>query len=93
MARHKVHCVTMAPPANPRDLAHPQAIGTEDGRRWSIDEVLAALDAGEEFFTRRAASRADAGLFAFDCRLCGQRTVRSSPTEPHNRIEQHPACR
>ena len=93
MARYKVQCVTMAPPANPRDIAHPQALGTEDGRRWSAAEVVAALDAGDLFFTRRAASKADAPVFAFDCRLCGQRTIRSSPTEEHNRIERHPGCR
>lgn len=93
MARHKVQCVTMAPPANPRDIAHPQAVGTEDGRRWTVDQVVAAIDGGDEFFTRRAASKADASLVAFDCRLCHARTVRSSPTEEHNRIERHPACR
>ncbi|MHB8632929.1 MAG: hypothetical protein ACYDBQ_03025 [Thermoplasmatota archaeon] len=91
--RHKVSCVTMAPPANARDIAHPALLGTDDGRRWSTAEVVAALDAGEEFYTRRAATKADQAVFAFDCRLCGTRTIRSGPTEEHNRLERHPACR
>ena len=93
VVRYKVQCVTMAPPANPRDLPHPVALGTDDGNRWTIDEILTALDSGHEFFTRRAASKADGGVFAFDCRLCGARTVRSGPTEDHNKLEKHPACR
>lgn len=93
MARYKVQCVTMAAPANARDLPHPAALMTDDGHRWTTAEVVTALDGGHEFFTRRAASKADGAVFAFDCRLCGARTIRSGPTEDHNKLEKHPACR
>ncbi len=98
MTRHRILAVDLEGPRNPRDVAHPVRVGiasnldpTRLERVWTVEEVLASLESGDEFYTRRPTTRGDASVFGYDCRLCGRPAIRSGPeAEEHNKLERLP---
>ena len=57
---------------------HITRLGTSDGRRWTVDEVRAAMVAGDHFHTRSSTTGKTAKVIACVCRYCGYPKVRSA---------------
>lgn len=89
MAQHRIVCTNQAPPNHPANQAHIVAVGigarssTYD-RRLTIDEVLAAMDRGEVFFTVSESTGKVAGVHKFWCNPCNRYYIRSAPDAVHD---------
>ena len=57
---------------------HITRVGTSDGRLWPVDEVRAAILAGDLFHTRSATTTKTANIVVCECRYCGFLKVRSA---------------
>jgi hypothetical protein len=57
---------------------HVTRLGTSDGKQWAVDEMRAAIFAGDRFHTRSASTKRAANVVACLCRYCGFPKVRSA---------------
>lgn len=82
MARRRIVCTDQEPTGNPHD-AHIEAVGVGDDpesadARLTVDEVYQAMDAGDTFYTKSQETGKEAEVHKFNCRHCGQKTLRST---------------
>jgi hypothetical protein len=90
----------MGGPYAPHDTPHPVSfnVGRLENpasaeRTWTADEVAAALEAGEHFYTSRPGTMGEGSVHAVTCRLCGRVAIRSGPdASDQNRLEHMPRC-
>lgn len=75
MAYYRIVCTEQKPYPNPPTHAHIVAVGTGDdpyraSRRWTLTEVLDAMDLGDVFFTRGEQSGQVALVVKYLCVHC-----------------------
>ena len=72
---------------------HITRLGTSDGRKWTVDEVRAAIRAGVVFHTRSPTTTGTANVIASVCRYCGFAKVRSAiDAASDNDLDALPNC-
>jgi hypothetical protein len=84
MARYRIVCTDQEPTHQPTTHAHIVAVGTGDdpdraSQRWTLNEVLVAMDRGDVFYTRGKNSGAVASVEKYVCSLCWRTYIRSAP--------------
>lgn len=82
--RYRIVCTNQEPVTAPTTHAHIVAVGTSNGAsvassRWILNEVLAAMDRGDSFYTQGEHSGKVAGVVKYQCSLCRRTYIRSTP--------------
>jgi hypothetical protein len=83
MARYRIVCTTQLPAQLPNDRAHIVAVGTgtvasSHDKYWLLNEVLAAMDRGDEFYTLGEVSGKEASVEKYVCPFCTLTHIKSS---------------
>ena len=83
MGRHRIVCTTQEPAGRPPEHAHIVEVGTgidaaSASQRWTLDEVLRAMDRGEQFYTQGQQTGRVAGVEKFHCGRCVRTYIRST---------------
>jgi hypothetical protein len=84
MARYRIVCTDQEPLYQPTTHAHIVAVGTgtdpnKANTRWTLQEVVAAMDRGDGFYTVGVNSGKVALVEKYTCTLCWRTHIRSSP--------------
>jgi hypothetical protein len=84
MAYYRIVCTDQRPYGNPPTHAHIVAVGTgEDPSsasfRWTLNEVIDAMDRGDVFFTRGERSGLIALVVKYLCSRCAGYHIKSAP--------------
>lgn len=84
MASHRIVCTDQEPVTAPRTHQHIVAVGVgtdpdKADARWTLNEVLEALDRGDSFYTKGVKSGKIAYVEAVYCGVCNRRIIRSKP--------------
>lgn len=98
MASYRIVCTEQVPVGNPHSHAHIVAVGTgadpssaTDG--WTLDQVLAAMDRGDLFYTLGEYSGRRAEVEKYVCALCRRIYIRSRPDAVRdNNLDNLRAC-
>jgi hypothetical protein len=83
MATYRVVCTEQIPSGHPDQPAHIVAVGTGEGAdkpalRWTLDQVLQAMDRGDLFYTKGVTSGKVALVEKYRCTPCGRTFTRSA---------------
>ena len=98
MARYRIICTTQQPAQLPNDRAHIVAVGTGSSasnpeKYWLLNEVLAAMDKGDTFYTLGETSGKTASVEKYKCPWCSLTHIRSSPDAvKDNNLDNLPRC-
>jgi hypothetical protein len=98
MARYRIVCTNQEPAGNPPTHAHIVAVGTGNNpnqadRKWTLAEVLAAMDRGDTFYTQGVNSGKIAGVEKYYCAKCQRTYIRSTPDAVQdNNLDNLPRC-
>jgi|SRR5579863_4043502 len=88
MAAFRITCTRQSPADRAPPHAHIAQVGTGDDRGywrlWSVDEIYAAMDAGDQFYVLTQSGR-PVWVCKNNCSSCGHRILRSGPI--HRDIE------
>lgn len=84
MAYYRIVCTEQQPYGNPPSHAHIVAVGTGEStsaasHRWTLKEVLDAMDRGDVFFTRGEQSGQVALVQKYLCSRCLGYHIKSAP--------------
>jgi hypothetical protein len=84
MPRYRIICTTQEPSHVPHDRAHIVAVGTGAtastyDKYWQLNEVLQAMDRGDDFHTFGEQSRKTAAVEKYTCPNCSYTHIRSTP--------------
>ncbi len=84
MAQHRIVCTDQEPVSQPTSHAHIVAVGIGDDpsrnlRKLTLAQVIAAMNAGDEFLTYGEESRKWARVHKVACTHCGRTIIRSGP--------------
>jgi hypothetical protein len=84
MASYRIVCTVQVPVSEPTTRAHIVNVGTgtdpdQADRRWSVDEVLRAIDSGDDFYTLGRQTGRRAAVHKYICGGCHRTFVRSGP--------------
>lgn len=99
MANYRIVCTNQEPVNQPTTHAHIVAVGTgtdpnKADARWSLQEVLTAMDRGDTFYTQGTSSGKIARVEKYVCTLCRRTYIRSSPDAVHdNNLDNLRQCR
>jgi hypothetical protein len=82
--RYRIACTNQEPVNYPTTHAHIVAVGTgtdpnKADKRWSLAEVLAAMDRGDVFYTQGEQSGKVALVEKYQCSRCNRTYIRSTP--------------
>ena len=84
--QYRIICTTQVPIYQPTTHAHIVEVGTGTSpdtytRRWTLDEVIRAIDAGDSFYTYGERSRRSAWVQKVLCPVCrpARWIIRSAP--------------
>ena len=83
MATYRIVCTNQEPVHQPKTHAHIVAVGTgadatKADRRWSLAEVILAIDRGDTFYTQGVNSGKVARVEKSVCAFCPKTHIRSS---------------
>lgn len=83
MVNYRIVCTEQQPFYQPTTHAHIVAVGTGNNpaqadERWTLDQVLGAMDRGHTFYTKGVYSGKVAGVHKYVCRLCRRTYIRSN---------------
>jgi uncharacterized protein DUF3892 len=98
MARYRIICTNQDPPYQPTTHAHIVAVGTGTSpdhydQKWTLNEVLAAMDRGNTFYTQGRQSGRVAEIEKYTCSTCRRIYIRSAPDAiPDNNLDNLPRC-
>ncbi len=98
MADYRIVCTTQAPAGVPNDRAHIVAVGTgtiasKAETRWTLQQVLDAMDRGDRFYTHGEQSGRSAWVEKYVCNRCYQTHIRSTPDAvPDNNLDNLRTC-
>ena len=98
MARYRIVCTTQEPVNEPNRNAHIVAVGTGNDparvdRRWTLDQVLRAMDSGDSFYTQGVQSGKIAAVEKYQCPYCRRTFIRSTPDAvADNNLDNLPRC-
>ena len=99
MSSYRIVCTEQDPPDQPHDQAHIIAVGTgsepnKANQKWTIDEVIEAMDDGDTFYTKSVSTGETAEVHEYECPTCGQITLRSEADETKdNNLNNLRECR
>jgi hypothetical protein len=99
MASYRIVCTVQVPVTQPWSHRHIVEVGTgsnPDGysKKWTLTQVLAAIDRGETFYTEGKQSGKRARVVKVQCDSCGRDIIRSSPDAvADNNLDNLRACR
>ncbi|HKO97080.1 MAG TPA: DUF3892 domain-containing protein [Pyrinomonadaceae bacterium] len=84
MERYRIVCTEQEPVTEPTTHAHIVRVGTgtdteKADKRWSLNEVLAAIDKGDSFYTQGKETGKVAEVEKYICAKCRRTWVRSTP--------------
>lgn len=84
MPSHRIVCTEQEPFGNSPKHAHIVAVGTgasssKATERWTLAQVIQAIDGGTRFYTTGESSGKTAEVEKWWCGLCGRTHIRSSP--------------
>jgi len=80
--RYRIVCTEQEPAWLPTYHAHIVAVGTGNGNanlRWTLDQVLMAMDRGDTFYTQGEQSGRIANVVKYICSRCHRTYIRSTP--------------
>jgi len=98
MTSYRIICTTQEPVHQPTTHAHIVAVGTGPTaqhytQRWTLDQVIAAMDRGDTFYTRGETSGREARVEKYTCTTCWRTFIRSTPDAVHdNNLDSLPRC-
>jgi hypothetical protein len=83
MSRYRIVCTEQEPVNEPTTHAHVVAVGTgivpsQVDKRWTIDEILAAMGDGDAFYTQGETSGKIASVEKYVCSSCYRTWIRST---------------
>ena len=83
MAYWRIVCIERATVLHPTPHPHIVGVGTGDrpdwaDMRWSLNDVLAAMEEGDTFYTQGATSEHIAEVERYVCSMCGRVHIRSA---------------
>ncbi len=89
MANHRIVCTVQVPTNHPTTNAHIVEVGTgtdpnKASQRWKLDEVIAAMDRGEVFYTQGVTSGKTALVEKWYCAHCGRYYIRTKADAVHD---------
>jgi hypothetical protein len=89
MARNRIVCTDQEPVTQPTTHAHIVAvgIGTDPDAattKLTLNEVVAAIDRGDTFYTQGKTSGRVAGVEKYTCPHCRRTHIRSTPDAVHD---------
>lgn len=99
MARYRIVCTNQEPVLQPPTHAHIVAVGTGSNperyeRKWTLDEVLSAMERGDTFYTQGRESGRVASVEKYVCSHCRRTYIRSGPdATTDNNLDNLPTCR
>lgn len=84
MATYRIVCTEQAPATAPPSHQHIVAVGTgsdpaKADLRWVLNEVLAAMERGDVFYTQGIESGKIARVEPYHCHHCRRTFIRSAP--------------
>lgn len=85
MAEYRIVCTNQEPVYQPNTHAHIVTVGTgtdpyKASHRWSLQEVIDAIDSGDRFYTQGVNSGTVAEVLKTVCIVCDHRYIlRSAP--------------
>jgi hypothetical protein len=84
MSDYRIVCTEQEPFYQPTTHAHIVAVGTgtnpdKADQRWKLDEVLAAMDRGDRFYTVSPSTGKTALVEKYACLKCSRTFIRSTP--------------
>jgi len=98
MTNYRIICTTQEPVSQPTTHAHIVAVGTgataqHYTQRWTLAEVLAAMDRGDTFYTRGESSGREARVEKYTCTACWRTWIRSTADAVQdNNLDNLPRC-
>lgn len=83
MARYRIVCTLQQPADQPPTHAHIVEVGTgsdpnRGDNRWTLSQVLTAMDRGDTFYTRGVQSGRVVDVMKFWCEHCRRNFIRSA---------------
>ena len=96
---YRIVCTEQEPINYPTTHAHIVAVGTgtnpdQAETRWTLSEVLAAMDRGESFYTQGVQSGKVATVVKYQCSRCQGTHIRSAPDAVYdNNLDSLRRCR
>lgn len=83
MATYRIVCTDQEPSGQPDQHAHIVAVGVGDDqdkaqRKWTLDEVLRAIDRGDVFYTKGVKTGKLAIVMTYTCVSCRRVHIRSA---------------
>jgi hypothetical protein len=99
MATYRIVCTVQLPANHPTTNAHIVEVGTGDdpakaSKRWKLDEVIAAIDRGDIFYTQGERSGKIAYVEKWYCAYCSRYYIRSKPDAvTDNNLDSLRICR
>ena len=99
MARYRIVCTEQEPVTEPTTHAHIVAVGIgtdpdKADKRWTLNEVLAAMDKGDSFYTQGQTSGRVAEVEKYVCSQCKRTWIRSTPDAvKDNNLDSLRICR
>lgn len=98
MASYRIVCTDQEPVTQPTSHAHVVRVGTgtdptKTDRIWTLNEVLIAMNQGDDFFTKGYTSGKVARVERYDCSVCGRPRIRSTADAvPDNNLDNLRRC-
>jgi len=98
MASWRVVCVKRGTIKHPKPHSHITGVGTGDradwaDMRWTLREVLAAMEEGDTFYTWSEATGRITPIETYECPQCGSTCIRSSEgSAPDNNLDAMRNC-
>ena len=99
MTSYRIVCTTQAPTNVPPSHQHIVEVGTGTdpsvaSKRWPLDKVLAAMDAGDTFHTLGVTSGKRAAVEKYVCSSCRRTYIRSAADRvADNNLDNLRPCR
>lgn len=99
MAQYRIVCTNQEPIGVPHSHAHIVRVGTGTDpeaadQRWTLDEVLRAMDEGNIFYTQGTSSGKIALVEKYICARCQRWYIRSKPDAvSDNNLDNLRTCR
>lgn len=96
--RYRVVCDNQVPVDQPKSHAHIVEVGTGTAaqtysRLWTVEEVIAAISRGDEFYTLSPSTGKEARIVIVACEVCGRQIIRSSADAvTDNNLDNLPDC-
>jgi hypothetical protein len=99
MATYRIVCTNQEPVNQPTTHAHIVAVGTgtdpdKANKRWTLQELITAMDAGDVFYTKGVSSGKVAYVEKYVCMRCYRTYIRSTPDAVYdNNLDSLRLCR